>query len=145
MTEQWQHQLRLYLTEELANLVRRDPGTPALAPVADILAKHKADMRCQFDAFASYVAEAEVNGVEGYPLYEWTKATIEDPVKRAKHIKSFAIHVEGREVYAKAEADALQADLQPLVDGRAITRLSRHDTNPSNNPQPPERFRKREA
>ena len=145
MTEQWQHQLRFYLTEELANLARRDPGTPALAPLSEILAKHKAVLRCQLDAFTSYVEEAEVNGVEGYPLYEWTKATIEDPAKRAKHIQSFAIHVEGREVYTKAEADALQADLQPLVDGRAITRLSRHDTNPSNNPQPPERFRKREA
>ena len=79
---------------------------------------------------------------DGYPLYAWTKATIEDPVKRAKHIKSFALHVKGREVYSKEEADALEADLRPLVDGTRLTRLSRHDTNPANNPQPPERFRK---
>jgi hypothetical protein len=72
-----------------------------------------------------------------------TKATIEGPVKKAKHIKAFAIHVEGREVYTKEEADALEADLQPLVDGGSIARLSRHDTNPASNPQPPERFRKR--
>ena len=99
-------------------------------------------MKSQFDAFADYVAEAEAQGVHGYPLYAWTKATIEDSVKRAKHIKSFALHVKGREVYSKEEADALEADLRPLVDGTRLTRLSRHDTNPANNPQPPERFRK---
>jgi hypothetical protein len=141
MTEQWQHQLRLYLSDELANLARQDPGNPALGPIAGILAKHDATLRCQFDAFASYVAEAEAQGVERYPLYAWTKATIEDPVKRAKHIRSFALHVKDREVYSKEEADALQTDLQPLVDGASITRLSRHDTNPANNPQPPERYR----
>jgi hypothetical protein len=119
----------------------QDPLNPALAPIAHILTKHKASMRCQFDAFVSYVAEAEVMGVEGYPLYEWTKATIEDPTKRAKHIRSFALHIEGREVYSKAEADALEVDLQALVDGLLTTRLSRHDTNPASNPQPPERYR----
>jgi hypothetical protein len=98
-------------------------------------------MRCQFDAFASYVAEAEVVGVEGYPLYKWTKATIEDPTKKTKHIRSFALHIKGREVYSKEKADALEVDLQPLVDGSLITRLSRHDTNPVSNPQPPERYR----
>jgi hypothetical protein len=99
-------------------------------------------MKCQFDAFADYVAEAEAQGIDGHPLYAWTKATIKKATKKAKHIKSFAIHVKGREVYTKAKAGALEAELQPLVDGTRITRLSRHDTNPANNPQPPERFRK---
>ena len=79
--------------------------------------------------------------MESYPLYAWTKATLEDPVKKAKHLKSFALHIKGREVYLKDEADALEADLQSLVGGRLITRLSKHDTNPSNNPQPPEQYR----
>lgn len=142
MAEQWQHQLRLYLTDELAETARADPTNPALASIRDVLEKHKAAMKCQFDAFAEYVAAAEANGVDRYPLYEWTKATIEDPAKRAKHTRAFAIHVEGREVYGKAEADALEADLRPLVDGTLITRLSRHDTNPASNPQPPERYRR---
>ena len=76
------------------------------------------------------------------PAYAWTKATIEDPAKKAKHLKSFTLYVNEREVYAKAEADALAADLQPLVGGKLIERLSKHDTNPANNPQPPERYRK---
>jgi hypothetical protein len=141
MSEQWQYQLRLYLAYELADAARRDAGAPVLGPLPQILEKHDATMKCQLDAFANYVAQAEADGVEGYPLYEWTKATIEDPIKRAKHLKSFALHVKGQEVYPKEEADALAADLLPLVDGTRITRLSRHDTNPANNPQMPERFR----
>jgi hypothetical protein len=143
VTERWQHQLRLYFSDELADVARQDPGHPALAPLAGILAKHNASLMCQFDAFAGCVTEAEARGVESYPLYRWTKATIEDPEKRAKHVGSFALHVKGREVYLKEEADALEADLKPLVDGRSITRLSRHDTNPVNIRQPPERYRRR--
>ncbi len=102
-------------------------------------------MKCQFDAFADYVAEAEKHRRESYPLYAWTKATIEDPAKKAKHLKSFALHVKGSEVYSKNEAEALESDLQPLVGGRLITRLSKHDTNPASNPQPPEQYRSNNA
>ncbi len=141
MSEQWQYQLRLYLADELAEAARRDAGAPVLGRLPQILDKHNATMKCQLDAFSDYVAQAEANGVEGYPLYEWTKATIEDPIKKAKHLKTFALRVNGKEVYPQEEADALEADLQPLVDGTRITRLSRHDTNRTSNPQMPERFR----
>ncbi len=99
-------------------------------------------MKSQFDAFAGYVAEAEKHGTENYPLYDWTKATIEDPAKKAKYTKSFTLYVDGKEVYAKEKADALESDLQPLASGKLVTRISKHDTNPANNPQPPARYRK---
>jgi hypothetical protein len=145
MSEQWQYQLLLYLADELAEAARRDAGAPELGPLPLILEKHDATMKCQLDAFASYVAKAEADGVESYPLYEWTKATIKDSVKKAKHLKSFALSVKGRQVNPKEEADALEADLLPLVDGAQITRLSRHDTNPANSPQMPDRFRQPQA
>jgi hypothetical protein len=145
MSEQWQYQLRLYLADELAEAARGDAGAPVLGALPDVLKRHDATMKCQFDAFANYVAQAEANGVENYPLYEWTKATIEDPIKKAKHLKSFALHVKGQEVYPQEEADALEADLQPMVDRTRITRLSRHDTNPASNPQVPGRFHKPQA
>jgi hypothetical protein len=94
-------------------------------------------MKCQFDAFADYVAEAEKHGAQDYPLYEWTKVTIENPAKKEKYIKSFTLYVDGDEVYAKEKADALESDLKPLVGGELITRLSKFDTNPANSPQPP--------
>ena len=145
MRDQWQYQLRIYLADELAEVARRDAAAPALGPLPRLLEKHSATMKCQLDAFADYVAEAEAQGIEGYPLYAWTKATIEDPVKRAKHLRSFALHIKGEAVYPEQEADALEAELQPMVDGTSILRISRHDTNPANNPQMPERYRQSRA
>lgn len=142
MSEQWEHQVRVDLGDELAEAARRDPANPAIKPLADILTRHRATMKCQFDAFAGYVVEAEKQGTGNYPLYAWTKATIENPEKKARYLKSFTLYVDGKEVYAKALADALESDLQPLVDGKLITRLSRYDTNPANNPQPPAQYRK---
>jgi hypothetical protein len=142
VSEQWQYQVRIDLAEEAAAAARRDPRSPALAPLPEILARHRATLKCQFDAFADYVAAAERQGDKDFPLYRWTKATIENPAKKAKYLKSFTLYVDGEEVYAKDKADALEADLQPLVGGRLVTRLAKHDTNPANNPQPPARYRK---
>jgi hypothetical protein len=98
-------------------------------------------MKSQYDAFAGYVAEAERHGIDQYPIYQWTKDTIENPAKKAKYQKSFTLYVDGDEVYATDKADALEAELQPLVGGGLVTRLAKHDTNPANNPQPPARYR----
>jgi hypothetical protein len=142
MTNQWKYQLRIKLRDDVAQVARCDADNPAIKPLSDILARRRATMKCQFDAFADYVAEAERHGSENYPLYEWTKATIENPEKKAKYIKSFTIYVDGNEVYAKELAEALEAELRPLVGGKLITAMSKHDTNPANNPQPPARYRK---
>ena len=140
MSDQWQYQIRIDLGD-LAEAVRRDPHNPAVKPLADVLSVHHATIKCQFDAFSDYVAEAERNGTDSYPLYEWTKATIADPEKRLKYVRSFTVYVEGNEVYSKETADAVEADLRPLV-GQLIVRLSKYDTNPANNPQPPAGSRK---
>jgi hypothetical protein len=139
MTSQWQYQVRFDLTDSaLAESLRGERSAPVLAPLVETLSKHRAAAKSQFDAFADYVAEAEANGIDKYPLHAWTKSTIENPAKKEKYLKSFTIYVEGHEVYPKAAADALEADLQALADSGLITRLSKYDTNPANNPQPPE-------
>jgi hypothetical protein len=143
MDKKWKFQLRIYLDDAFAEAARRGDGDPALKPLHAVLAKHNAELKCQFDAFAGYVAEAEKHGTENYHLYEWTKATIENPAKKAKYIKSFTLYVDGDEVYAKEKADALEADLMPLVGCGPVTRLTKHDTNPANNPQTPARYRKK--
>jgi len=122
-------------------MARSDRDNPALRPLTDVLDKHHATLVSQFDAFTGYVLEAEAAGPESFPLYQWTKAILEDPAKRAKHVGTFAMRVAGKEVYPKAEADALEADLQPLVGGRLVTRMSRHDTNPANNLRVPPEYR----
>ena len=141
MNDQWEYQVRINMDDEIAEMARNDTDNATLKPLMDILNKHRASLKCQYDAFAGYVAEAEAHGVEKYPLYAWTKETIGDPAKKAKYIKSFTLYVDGNEVYAKENADALEADLQPLVGGELITQMTKHDTNPANNPQPPARHR----
>ena len=140
MSEQWQHQLRVYLSDELAEVARSSLDDPALKPLREVLNRHDAALVSQLDAFENYVAD-ERAGPENFPLYKWTKATVDDPAKRAKHAKAFALRISGDEVYAKAAADALEADVQPLVGGELVTRMTRHDTNPANNLQVPAEYR----
>jgi hypothetical protein len=132
-------QLRLTLNEGYAQTARSNPRDPSLAALTGILGRHHAALKCQFDAFAEYVAEADRNGVESYHLYEWTKKTIEDPAKQQKYLRSFTIYVGGDEVYEKAAADALEAELRPLVGGPVVAKMFRYDTDPAHNPQPPPR------
>jgi hypothetical protein len=141
MAEQWEYQLRFKLALELAENARKGGSDSGYKPVADVLARHDATAISQFDAFANYVAEAEKNGVEHYPLYQWTKATIDDPEKKAKHSTAFAIYVKGEEVYDETAANALERDLRPLLDAGVLLALTKHDTNPANNPQPPAHLR----
>ncbi|WP_024510895.1 hypothetical protein [Bradyrhizobium sp. ARR65] len=139
MTSEWQYQVRFDANDSAtAESLRRKRRDAAVAPLLDALAKHRAAPKCQFDAFADYVAAAEEQGTENYPLYQWTKVTIENPAKKEKYLKSFTVYVDDQEVYAKEIADALEADLQPFATSGLITRISKYDTNPANNPQPPQ-------
>jgi hypothetical protein len=139
MNDDLKFQLRLTLRDEFAQVARTDPADPSISMLANILSRHRAVMKCQFDAFADYVSEAEANGVENYHLYEWTKKTIEDPAKKAKYVKSFTLYVGGEEVYEKDRADELEAELKPLVGGPIVAKMFKYDTDPAHNPQPPHR------
>lgn len=80
--ETWQHQVRIRLSPYYAQLVRKEPEHAALSSLNALLGKHHAVLKCQFDAFADYVAEAEREGTQHYPLYRWTRETIENPAKK---------------------------------------------------------------
>jgi hypothetical protein len=139
VTSQWQYQVRFDVSDSaIAESVRQGVRDRALAPLLDVLVEHRAVPKCQFDAFARYVAAAEEQGIENYPLYGLTKTTIENLAKKEKYLKSFALYVDEQEVYAKEIADALEADLQPFATAGLISRISKYDTNPANNPPPPQ-------
>lgn len=142
MPDQWNYQLRVVLTDEMAERARHDMNDPALAPLAVILARHNTVLKCQYDAFADYVAEAERQDRRDDTLYKWTRDTIANPLKKAKYLKAFTLYIDGDEVYPKDKADALESDLQPLVGGEVIVSMAKHDTNPANNPQAPAKYRK---
>ncbi|SMG55219.1 hypothetical protein [Paraburkholderia susongensis] len=137
MSSPLQFQLRITASRELAQTLRADPSCASYAALREILRTHNAALKCQFDAFADYVSEAERQGTENYPLYQWTRQTIENPEKKAKYLQSFTVYVNGDEVYDKDVADALEIGLSKLVGANGIVRVSRFDTNPANNPQPP--------
>ena len=137
MSDDLKFQLRLTLNDEFAQVARNVPGDPSISMLTDILNRHDAVMKCQFDAFADYVSEAEANGIENFHLYEWTKKTIDDPAKKSKYTKSFALYVGGDEVYEKDKADALEDELKPLVGGPIVAKMFKYDTDPAHNPQPP--------
>src|SRR5262249_38260825 len=119
-----------------AKVARNRPDDPSIAPLTQLLHRHDATLKCQYDAFADYVKEAEVEGVGTYPLYAWTKKTVDDPAKEAKYTKSFTVHVGGEEVYDKGKADAVEAELKPLVGGPIVAQMFRYDTDPAHSPHP---------
>src|SRR6266849_522595 len=131
MSDDLKFQLRLTLSDEFAQVARNDPGDPSISTLTDILNRHDAVMRCQFDAFAGYVSEAEANGIENYQLYVWTKKTVNDPAKKTKYTKSFAVYVGGEEVYEEGKADALEAELNPLVGGPIVAEMFKYDSDPA--------------
>ncbi len=68
MSQEWKFQLRITLEPEMAKIARSTPDDEALGPLPAILKRHNAALKCQHDAFAGYVAEAEANNVDDYPL-----------------------------------------------------------------------------
>ena len=140
MSDKWNYQVRVNLTNEAANMLLDDPVNKEMGPLTQVLKKHNAIIKSQYEAFSEYVAESERHGAQNYPLYEWTKDTINDPVKEKKYRRSFSLYIDGQEVYPKAEADALEVDLQLLAGGQQILKVFKYDTNPANNPQPPAKY-----
>lgn len=137
MAETWQFQIRITVVPELADALRAGSPYEGRDLLEAVLREYNASLKCQLDAFAGYVEEAEREGRERYPLYQWTKDTIGNPTKKAKYLKSFAVYVGGEEVYDSETADSLHARFSALADQVGIESVSRFDTNPANNPQPP--------
>ena len=63
---------------------------------------------------------------------------MDDSVKEAKYTKFFALYVGGEEVCENSKADALEAELKPLVGGPIVAQMFRYDTDPAHSPHPPQ-------
>lgn len=143
MAEPWQFQVRITVAPDLADALRAREQAREQNPRCELLEaalrERNASLKCQFDAFAEYVADAEAAGPDRYPLYQWTKDTIANPQKKAKYLRSFTVYVGGEEVYDRETADWLHAQLSALAGKAGIETVTLFDTNPANNPQPPAR------
>ena len=135
----WLYQIRIKVSEQLSRDLRSVNSSSLAKEINKIASDNDSRLVCTFDAFAEYCEEAEREGIEKYELYHWTKSTIDDQEKKAKHLKSFAFYEGDNQVYSKELACSIEKRLKDLDSGKDILEINVIDSNPANNPQPPKR------
>ena len=140
MTEKWLFQVRLYFSSDFTKTFNSDKNSKKKEKLITVLNKHNAELLSQFDGFMGYVLEAEKNGIDNYPLYQWTKDSLSRKDKLEKYHNSYTVYINTEEVYSENLANNIENDLLELVDKETVLRISKHDTNPKNNPQPPSKY-----
>ena len=76
------YQVRLDVTEDVAQEVRNKNYYKLNEYIDVILHKVDAELICQFDAFNNFVIECEKENKTNNALYKWTKDTIENSLKK---------------------------------------------------------------
>ena len=133
----WRYQIRIKVSNKLSEDLRGANDLELSKQITKIATDNDARLVCTFDAFADYCEEAERVGIEKYELYHWTKSTIDNPEKKAKHLKSFAFYQGNNQVYSKKLAYTIEQCLKELESHDDIVEINLIDSNPKNNPQPP--------
>lgn len=140
MDTEYLYQLRIYFSSEFTNIFNLNLNSNLKSSLNILLKQQNAELVSQYDGFIGYVKEAERNGIDNYPLYHWTNDCLKNKSKIEKYKNSYTVYINKKEVYIKSQADNLEKKLKPLIDGNFILRISKHDTNPQNNPQPPKKY-----
>ena len=133
------YQVRLDVTEDIAQEVRNKNYYKLNKKIDEILLKVDAELICQFDAFNSFVIECEKENNTNNALYKWTKDTIENNVKKKKYLKSFTVYVNNAQLYEKKTADYLESEIKKLNE-KKILKINKYNSDPKNNPQPPKKY-----
>ena len=134
----WKYQVRILTSEWLSQSLRNGDTSILTDKLMAVSNAHGMTLVNTYDAFKEYCDEAEENGINKYSLYHWTKSTIEDPEKKAKHLKGFAFYKGGiDQIYEKELAEALVAKLEEIGISEDLLEIKLIDSNPANNPQPP--------
>ena len=133
------YQVRLDVTEDIAQEVRNKNYYKLNKKIDEILLKVDAELICQFDAFNSFVIECEKENNTNNALYKWTKDTIENKVKKKKYLKSFTVYVKKAQLYEKKTADYLESEIKKLNE-KKILKINKYNSDPKNNPQPPKKY-----
>ena len=133
----WLYQIRIKVSKRLSEDLRGANDLKLSKEILKIATDNNAQLVCTFDAFSDYCEEAERVGIEEYELYHWTKSTIDNPEKKAKHLRSFAFYEGNNQVYSKELACTIEQRLKGLESDNDIVEINLIDSNPKNNPQPP--------
>ena len=137
MNNEWLYQVRIKLSQELADDLRSESSLDISKKINNIARKHQTRPVCTLDGFLDYVKEAERNNIKDYPLYHWTKSVVQDPDKQIKHSKSFAFYFGDEQIYKKELAVSLYNELVEFNHKNKIEEIKMIDSNPRKNPQPP--------
>ena len=133
------YQVRIDVTEDIAQAVRNKSYFKLNEYIDAILLKVDAELICQFDAFNNFVIECEKENNTNNALYKWTKDTIENSLKKKKYLKSFTVYVNGEQLYEKKTADYLESEIKKLNE-KKILKINKYNSDPKNNPQPPKKY-----
>ncbi len=133
------YQVRLDVTEDIAQEVRNKNYHKLNENIDAILLKVNAELICQFDAFNNFVIECEEENNTNNALYKWTKDTLENSEKKKKYLKSFTVYVSGAQLYKKKTADYLESEIKRLNE-KKILKINKYNSDPKNNPQPPKKY-----
>ena len=133
------YQVRLDITEDIAQEVRNKNYYKLNENIDAILRKVNGELICQFDAFKNFVIECEKENNTNNALYKWTKDTIENNIKKKKYLKSFTVYVNGAQLYEKKTADYLEYEIKKLNE-KKILKINKYNSDPKNNPQPPKKY-----
>ena len=133
----WLYQIRIKVSKKLSEDLRGANDLELSKEILKIATDNNAQLVCTFDAFSDYCEEAERVGIEEYELYHWTKSTIDNPEKKAKHLRSFAFYEGKNQVYSKELACMIEQRLKGLESDNDIVEINLIDSNPKNNPHPP--------
>ena len=120
---------------------------PARLKELDGLAQAFRDADAKNDVAAGIAAmkewqRANAEMVERMGLFLWTKETMLKPETQKKYASRFTVFADGgKEIYDKAIADGLEADLNALKALGMVTVVSKFDSDPAHNPQAPGKFR----
>jgi len=139
------YQVRLFLTDAFATAARADARDPILKPVNDVLDKYGLKMVNQLSALVGMLKEAKVNNNTDTDLYRWTMATVSSSNKRKKFRQQFTLYaLNDDQVYDQAIAEGARDELKPMEGGAIISRIDYHNSDPAQNPQAPDRYKKSE-
>ena len=133
------YQVRLDVTEDVAQEVRNKNYHKLNEYIDAILLKVDAELVCQYDAFNNFLIECEKENNTNNALYKWTKDTIDNNVKKKKYLKSFTVYVNGEQLYEKKTADYLESEIKKLNE-KKILKVNKYNSDPKNNPQPPKKY-----
>ena len=92
------YQLRIDFNKTVADDIRTLGILQKLPKLGNVLLKHNAILICQYDAFKGFVDECEQNNNIDFPLYKWTKDTINQKKKKEKYLKFFTIYIEDNQL-----------------------------------------------